>query len=87
VILHVVANPIRALAIEATKQNTANSHSDIVSKAVNETCAFQTNVRRTDAQRLAGTFFQGKNVVRGNGKFATLALEWQGTSTRCNQKA
>jgi hypothetical protein len=86
-IFHIVANPIRALTIEPTQEDAADSHSDIVSKAIEKAGAFQTNVRRPDAQRFARVLFHRKDIVGGNGKFATFALEWQGTSTRRNEEA
>mmetsp|Transcript_38610 Transcript_38610/g.92226 ORF Transcript_38610/g.92226 Transcript_38610/m.92226 type:complete len:313 (+) Transcript_38610:377-1315(+) len=66
VLLHVGADHVRNVLIEASQQNGAHHDGHIKAKRRDETCALQSNVRGSHHQRLTGRLLLPEDVVRAD---------------------
>mmetsp|Transcript_5734 Transcript_5734/g.10349 ORF Transcript_5734/g.10349 Transcript_5734/m.10349 type:complete len:457 (-) Transcript_5734:780-2150(-) len=84
---HVLPDQIGALAIEPAEEDGTHGHVHLLADAAKKSGAFQTNVRGAHAQHLAGIAIQRKNVVAGNGQFASRTGDGSGPSPNSNEAA
>mmetsp|Transcript_16926 Transcript_16926/g.14825 ORF Transcript_16926/g.14825 Transcript_16926/m.14825 type:complete len:204 (-) Transcript_16926:425-1036(-) len=66
VLFHVFANLLSHILIESSQQDGSDQDSSVITNAGKETSAFQSDVRGTNNQSLAGVGLQGEDIIRSN---------------------